>query len=356
MSEAPASTALSVRRATLDDKAAWDAFVATRPEGDPLQTWAWGELNAPVGERPVRLIVQRGDGSLAAIAQVLVRAAGIGRSILYVPHGPIWEREAPDASEIGARMVDALRDLGREQRGIVVKLDPRAVPGEPPERIEPVTRSLPHARHDLQAPTTRIVDLLGGGEGLQASWHADARRLSKRAEREGVTTGVVRDADPDVLGALHGLLEATAERAEFRVRSLDFLRGLAEAFAAGDGWYLVLARFEGRPIAGVAMPRVADRAYYLYGASLREESLKHKYGAYAAQAAAQQALAADGVCSLDLWGVVEADDTSADPAWQGFSAFKRQFGGEPLRHPGTFDLVVDPLWYRLRDLRERLRG
>jgi lipid II:glycine glycyltransferase (peptidoglycan interpeptide bridge formation enzyme) len=137
---------------------------------------------------------------------------------------------------------------------------------------------------------------------------------------------------------------------------MDFLTGLAQAFAAGDGWYLVLARFEERPIAAVAMPRLADRAFYLYGASLREEALKHKYGAYAALAAAMRALAEDGVRTLDLWGVAEADDPTADPAWKGFSAFKRKFGGQPLRHPGTFDLVVDPLWFRLRDLRERLRG
>jgi hypothetical protein len=28
----------------------------------------------------------------------------------------------------------------------------------------------------------------------------------------------------------------------------------------------------------------------------------------------------------------------------------------PLRHPGTYDLVIDPTWNRIRDWRERLRG
>jgi hypothetical protein len=52
---------------------------------------------------------------------------------------------------------------------------------------------------------------------------------------------------------------------------------------------------------------------------------------------------------------VEPDDPDADPAWKGFSDFKRTFGGTPLRHPGLYDLVTDPFWYRLRALRERLR-
>ncbi|HET7684918.1 MAG TPA: methicillin resistance protein, partial [Candidatus Limnocylindria bacterium] len=56
------------------------------------------------------------------------------------------------------------------------------------------------------------------------------------------------------------------------------------------------------------------------------------------------------------WGVVEADDETADPAWRGFSAFKRTFGGTPLRHPGTFDLVIDRWWDAIRELRSRARG
>jgi lipid II:glycine glycyltransferase (peptidoglycan interpeptide bridge formation enzyme) len=104
----------------------------------------------------------------------------------------------------------------------------------------------------------------------------------------------------------------------------------------------------------VVTPRVGDRAYYLYGASLREAGLEHAFGSDAAMAAAMAALAADGVRTLDLWGVAEPDDPNADPSWAGFSLFKRRFGGTPLRHPGTFDLVVDRPLYLVRDARERL--
>ena len=50
----------------------------------------------------------------------------------------------------------------------------------------------------------------------------------------------------------------------------------------------------------------------------------------------------------------ERDDPAATMAWEGFSLFKRRFGGRPVRHPGTFDLVVDPFWHVLRDARERV--
>ena len=345
-----------MRIALEDDRPAWDAFVASRPEGDPLQTWAWGEVAATTGEPPQRILVERRE-RIVGVAQALVRPAGFGRQVIYVPHGPVWDRDAADAPSVLTELIDGLRSVAREVRGLVVKVDPRASVGGSGEILAGALSAnrLRRARHDLQAPSTRIVELLDGGEALMKTWHADARRLSKRSEREGVTTDVDQRAALDAVSSFHDLLEATAERGRFRLRSLDFLQQLASSFAAADGWYVVLARFEGRPIAGMAIPRVADRAYYLYGASLRDPDLKHKYGAYAAMAAAMRALAQDGVRTLDMWGVLEPEDTQADPAWEGFSAFKRTFGGSPLRHPGTFDLVTDPAWYAARELRERLR-
>ncbi|HET7678491.1 MAG TPA: GNAT family N-acetyltransferase [Candidatus Limnocylindrales bacterium] len=348
------------RAATEADRPAWDAFVAARAEADPLQAWAWGEANATEGrELPHRLVLARDDGSLAGVAQALVRGAGMGRSVVYVPHGPLWQREADDAPALLRALLDGLRTLAREQRALVVKLDPRAAPGgTTADELDALLagEGLRRARHDLQARTTRLVDLRDGADELMATWHKDARNLVRRSAREGVETEVDRAAAGGAIEAFHAIWRATAERAEFRIRPLPFLATLAREAAASDGWYLVLARLAGRPIAGALGLRVGDRGHYLYGASLRAPELKHAHGPYACLAALMAALAADGVRTLDLWGVVEPGEPSPEPSWQGFSAFKRQFGGQPLRHPGTFDLVTDPVWFTLRDLRERLLG
>jgi peptidoglycan pentaglycine glycine transferase (the first glycine) len=342
-----------VRRADDSDLPAWDAFVASRPEGDLLQAWGWGACTALAGEPPIRILVEDGV-SVRGVAQVLMRPAVLGRQVAYVPHGPLWDRSAADADRIFAWLIHGLRSLARKERAIVVKMDPRAEPGEGFDFAQLAEEHRLRKGADLQAPTTRIVDLLDGGEQLEASWHADARRLMRRAEREGTEVSIGREAEPSEISILHNLLLRAAERAEFRVRSVEFLTRLATEFVATGGWYLGIARVEGTPIATMAFPRVGDRAYYLYGALLREERYKHNYGSHAVMAAMQKALAADGCRSIDMWGVVEPDDPDADPAWKGFSDFKRTFDGTPLRHPGLYDLVTDPIWYRLRGLRERL--
>lgn len=349
---------MDVRLADPGDRAAWDAFVAARLEADPLQGWAWGEANATAGERPVRMLATGKDGTLRGLAQLLVRDAGFGRTVGYVPHGPLWERETADADAVLASLLDGLREQARIERAIVVKVDPRAsVPPGPGDVAERLTaRQLRPARHHLQARTTRLVDLLDGGDELMATWDKDARNLVRRSAREGVTTTTDRAGNPETIAAFHELLEATSSRAGFRIRSTTFLETLARDLASSGGWYLTLATLGERPIAGAVALRAGDRAIYAYGASLRGEALRHTHGAYAALAATMRELAADGVRTFDLWGVVEPGDPDAEAEWAGFSGFKRQFGGQPLRHPGTFDLVIDPLFYGLRDLRERIRG
>ena len=342
-----------LRRADPADRFRWDAFVASRPEADLLQTWAWGDCTALAGEPPARLLVDD-DGQIRGVAQALVRPAGFGRLVAYVPHGPIWDRSAPDAGRLFAWLLQGLRTLARKEKALVVKLDPRAEPGDPTEIAALTTAHNLRRAPDLQAPTTRLIDLRDGASELEASWHPDARRLSRRAKREGTQVSISRDPDPADIGILHDLLTATAERAGFRVRSVEFMTRLATEFAALGGWYLGIARVDGTPVAAMAFPRVADRAYYLYGALLRDERYKHHYAAHAVMATMLRALAADGCTTVDMWGVTEPDDAKADPGWKGFSDFKRTFGGTPLRHPGLFDLVTDGFWYRLREARVSL--
>jgi peptidoglycan pentaglycine glycine transferase (the first glycine) len=349
---------MELRPATADDRPAWDAYVAARPEADPLQAWAWGEANATAGERPARVIAIGDGGAVRGVAQLLVRSAGFGRTVVYVPHGPLWDRDAPDAAVILGGLVDGIREQAKAERAIVVKVDPRAATPPGPGNLDGKLHAhgfIP-ARHDLQARTTRLVELLDGGDELMSTWDKDARNLVRRSAKEGVQTRTDRSGDAADLAAFHGLLEATSSRAGFRIRTREFLDTLARELAATGGWFLTVASLGERPIAGAVALRTGDRAIYAYGASLREPELKHANGAYAALAATMRALADDGVRTLDLWGVVEPGDPEADADWAGFSAFKRQFGGEPLRHPGTFDLVIDPFFHRLRDLRERLRG
>jgi lipid II:glycine glycyltransferase (peptidoglycan interpeptide bridge formation enzyme) len=349
---------LALREATAIDRGTWTAFLASRPEADVLQSWAWGTAGAgEPDEHWSRLVVVDGNGTPRGLAQVLDRRTSFGRTVLYVPHGPVWDREGDDAAEVLARLLNGLKAHARARRGIVLKLDPRGTgdaAADAAVRRAILSTSQP-AAHDLQAPTTRIIDLQASDDPV-AGWARDARAEARRAEREGTTAIVDRSADKDALDAFHELLAQTSERGGFRIRRREFLESLAAPLVASDDWFMALAEHDGTPLAGAIAPRTGDRAYYLYAASTRDPELARKRGPYAAMAALQRALRSAGTETLDMWGVREPGDDTVDESWEGFSLFKRRFEGRPLRHPGTFDMVIDPTWNRLRDLRERLRG
>ncbi|MET1232953.1 MAG: peptidoglycan bridge formation glycyltransferase FemA/FemB family protein [Candidatus Limnocylindrales bacterium] len=343
-----------IRLAVEADRPAWDALIADLTAADPLQAWAWGEVNGRHGERPLRLIAEGDEGPLG-LAQVLLRPTTGGRAIGYVPHGPIWRRDRPTALDL---LLGGIREAARRERAIVIKVDPRAEDGDDASLLASFfgSKGLRRARHDLQAATTRIVDLTGGPEAIWGRWESDARTRVRRAAKEGVTTHVDRVGDPVAVAALATLHAGTAQRADFRPRSAAFLADAAAAFAPGGGWLSVEARLDGRAVAAMGFLSVGHRAAYLWGGSSRDQAVERSRAQYAVLATAMETLASDGCATLDLWGVVEAEEEATQPDAAGYSRFKRKFGGRSLRHPGTFDLVVDPLWYRLRDLRERLRG
>ncbi len=351
-------SAMTVQRVSDGDKARWDAFVEARPEADVLQAWSWGDVTAPAGERPVRLAAVRA-GEVVGVAGILVRASVAGRTVGYVPHGPVWRRDDPDADAILRALVAGIRDAGRAERAIVVKLDPRAVPeaGDAPLTGALDALGLRRSAHDLQARTTRIVPLHGGGDALRAAWDTKARSRVRRAAEAGVEVVVHRSPDDAAIRAFHGLLAATARSAGFRTHELAHFERIAAALAPEGRWCQAVTSYEGRVIGSVVTPRLGDRAFYLYGATAIHEAPETRdlFPAYAGLAGAMDALAADGVATLDLWGVAEPGDEHADPSWAGFSEFKRHFRGVPLAHPGTWDLVVSPAWDAVRNGLERVR-
>lgn len=350
---------IAVRAATPADRDALDAFVVARPEGDMLQLWAWGESMAVSGQRPERLLAER-DGAVVGTATMLVRPTMLGRTVLYAPHGPVWDREAPDADAVLRALLAAADQRARSLRGIVVKVDPRArLDGEASDAAQVAATlrgaGLQPSADALQARTTRILTVRADEEARIADWKKEARNKWRRGAREGTVARVTRDADPRMLDAFIALLEETAAAKHFNIRGRAFYETLAGELEAGGHLRLVLAEWNGQPIAVRFVAVLGDRAFSLYRATDRNVP-RETYGHHAIMGTLLASLAEEGVTTMDMWGVAEPGDTNADPSWVRFSEFKLEFGGTPLAHPGTFDMIVDPFWYRLRDLRERLTG
>lgn len=350
-----------VRPATDADEQGWTDFLARTAAGDFLHDWAWAEVAAFDGQPQRRYLLEE-DGTVTALAAAQVRPILRGRTFWYVPHGPVLDYGDVQAAERLRALLIGLREAGRQDRALAVKLEPRLVAGDAGARLL-AGRGL-RQRHDmLQVGQTRLVELRDD-DGMLASLDKDTRYAVRRAQREGVGVVVKEDADNEAaIDALHAMVVETQRRAGFPLPPLERYR-VAWRGLAGAGRAAILEARRKRDLLASGMVVVeGDRSFYLFSGSRREAPGEPKhYASYALQWAMMRYVRDRGVRVHDLWGVAPAG-AGPDHAWHGVGLFKKGFGGREVEWAGSWDLVVDPTLYRLREavallraLPERLRG
>jgi lipid II:glycine glycyltransferase (peptidoglycan interpeptide bridge formation enzyme) len=345
---------IQLRPATDADREAWQAFLATTWHGDFLHDWAWADVAAFDGQ-PQRRYVAAENGTIVALVAVQERPLVAGRAFWYVPRGPVLDYADPRAGERLRAVVLGLREVARRHRAIAVKLEPRLIQGDPAlahfER-----RGLRHLPATLQVGQTRIVEL-ADDQTLLAGFDKDTRYGVRRAEREGVVITTQDDgADTAAIDALHGLVGETQRRANFPMPPRERYRIAWRALAGAGRAVIVEARRGGELLASGMLVIEGDRSFYLFSGSRREERGEPKhYASYALQWEMMRLARERGVRWHDLWGIAPPG-AGPDHPWHGVGLFKKGFGGEEVVWAGSFDLVVDPALYRLREAIGLMRG
>ncbi len=303
------------------DRARWDAAVLAAPGADLLQSWGWGAFRERVGNwRALRLAVMNGEEALAG-AQVLVRPI-LGARFLYAPRGPWWRDEA------------ALRILARAIRR-------RGFPRAPLLRADPlVTDAMPLRRlgfrpapRQVQPRATIVVDIAREPDQILAAFDAQVRYNTRLAERKGVE---VVQGGRDAVVDFWKLLAATAERKGFVEREAEYYQALADIL--GDDAGVFLARHDGQTVAGSIVVMFGEAAYYLYGASGGDRSVKP---AELVQYRAMLWARGRGATRYDMWGI-PAHPTEDNPLY-GVYRYKSGFGGREITYVGSLDLPLVPV-------------
>lgn len=322
--------------------AEWDDFVAGHPQGSILQTTNWARLKNRFGWSSQRVWLRR-DGRLAAGAQVLFRSVAIGIVKLgYVPHGPLVDWNDSEQVQVMLGQID--QAAYRRGAGIV-KLEPRLWQEQfPPERWEALCgdNGCTLDTDTIQPPRTILVDLRPPESDILAAMKQKTRYNIRLAEKKGVTTREGAAAD---LPAFYRLMQQTAARDRFGIHPPEYYRSAYELFAP-DNAALLLAEFEGRPLAGVMVFSWGQTAAYFYGASSDEE--RQRMPTYAAQWAAMRWARRRGCHVYDLWGIPDAPEAELeagftdrqDGLWSVYR-FKRGFGGDIRRTVGAADRVYN---------------
>lgn len=318
----------------------WDDFLEHHPDAHLLQSSAWGEFKSAFGWRPVRL--QSGTCG----AQVLFRDLPLGLSLAYIPKGPI----GTDWHDLW-REVDV---LCRQERAIALIVEPDAWEPATSGLLEDLRDFLP--ARPIQPRRTIEVSLEGDEETWLGRMKQKTRYNIRLAQRKGVCVRLATSLD-----AFYALLQTTSGRDRFGVHARAYYQRAFDLFAPQDRCALLMAEFEGQPLAGLMAFASGKRAWYFYGASASEE--RNLMPTYLLQFEAMRWAKLQGCTLYDLWGVPDADESQleadfakrSDGLW-GVYRFKRGFGGQLVRSVGAFERPYIQSLYALYRLYNRLRG
>lgn len=303
----------------------WNHFILSHhPNAHLLQTGEWGELKRGFGWEPVRIV--SGDNGV----QILFRRLPLGFTIGYIPK-----------ANVAASLWNEIDSVCKQNRAIFLKLEPDQWEG-----TQPITNyQLLLSPHNIQPPRTLIVDLRGSEEEILARMKQKTRYNIRLAEKKGVTVRAWDD-----LAAFHKMMLLTGGRDGFGVHSLEYYRRAYELLYPKDMCELLVAEYEGKPLAALFVARHGNRACYLYGASTDEE--RNRMPTYLLQWEAMKWAKARGCEEYDLWGVPDEDEATLEANFEsrrdglwGVYRFKRGFGGQLKRAAQAMDRVYNPLLY-----------
>ncbi|HVN15843.1 MAG TPA: peptidoglycan bridge formation glycyltransferase FemA/FemB family protein [Anaerolineales bacterium] len=305
----------------------WQTFVRAHPELHLLQTGEWGELKSAFGWSTARII--NGDFGV----QILFRKLPLGLTLAYIPK-----------AKFDSSLQDEVDEICKRHHAIFCKLEPDSWNTDHWQLDTGHWLSSPH---NIQPPRTIVIDLHDKEEEILAHMKQKTRYNVRLAEKKGVTVRVWGD-----IPAFHKMMLITGGRDGFGVHSLEYYQRAYDLFKPTGMCELLLAEYEGRPLAALMVFAHGKRAWYVYGASNDDE--RNRMPTYLLQWEAIRWAKLRGCEEYDLWGVPDETEEILEAGFEarhdglwGVYRFKRGFGGELKRAPQAMDRVYNPLLYKL---------
>lgn len=330
------------------DKARFNGFVAQFPNADLMQSWEWGEVKAKSGDwSPVRLIGEDDTGQIVASALMLFRRIPrTGRTIVYVPRGPVIDTTNP---VLVSEFTNAMRQSARKRGAILIKIDP-PVPVEDNISRQCIENAGfqciadPTGFGGTQPKCVMQLDLDKSEDDLLSGFKPKWRYNIRLAEKKGVQ--VKTDCTRDDLKVFHKLYQTTARRDGFVGRPLSYFQTLWDVLVPAGYAKLFLTHYEDTALSGAFDFVIGDRAWYVYGASSNEH--RNLMPNHLMQWEMIKWAKSLGCKWYDFRGVSPRRGASEeDDHLQGLNRFKEGFSPRYVEYIGEYDLVLSPAWYWL---------
>jgi len=345
------------------NKETWNKFVLDN-RGSFLQSWDWGEFQERAGKRVFRFA---GEGWQAQFVETKI--PGVNKFYWYCPRGPI-----ADISKI-----QEIKRQVKEKAGDKIVFFRFGPEWDLSSGQELFHSGFQRLSYDIEPSQTLILDISKTEEELLAQMHEKWRYNIRLAERKGVRIKLsTYDVDnfENYFEEFYRLVsEGTSERKNIKHHPKDYYRKQLElnppqSSLKGQGEesnspplggvggdlksVLFVAEHEGKVIAANIVVFFGNRATYLHGATSSEH--REVMAPHLLQWEQIKYAKSQGCAEYDFWGIVNEHTLDRrGKSWEGFTRFKKGFGGEEVNYVGYWDYPLNKPWYFLYRLVQKFR-
>jgi lipid II:glycine glycyltransferase (peptidoglycan interpeptide bridge formation enzyme) len=337
---------MTIKDITNSERDVYNAVVS-----HPLQSFEWGEFREKTGVKVIRKGVFEGEKLTAGYQLTIHKIPKTNFTIGYLPKGAMPTK----------KIIEELKKIGREEKCIFIQVEPNVRQMENGKwQMENLGLCL--AAHPLFTKYTFVLDITKTEDEMLQNMHPKGRYNIKVAKKHGVE--VVEDNSEKAFEEYWRLTEETTKRQGFYAHTKQYHKHQWEIFAhpqmENGKWkmenrltsHIFLAKYEGKILTAMLFFVFHDTLYYPYGASSNEHrNVMHSNLTMWEAIRFGKKL---GLKKFDMWGAMGPDPDTKDP-WFGFHNFKQKFGPEHVEFIGSYDLVINPIFYQAYKVADKLR-
>jgi len=229
----------------------WNTLLAAHPKRSFFHTAEWAKvLTETYGYTPVYFRAGGADGSASWLPLMEVDSWLTGRRGISLPFTDDCEPLCSDAGTFQNIFRDAV-EFGRLRRWKYIECRGGR------ELFYEVPASLSFYGHSM--------DLTAREDELFARLDSSVRRAIRKAERAGVTVEVSQSQE--AVEVFYGLQCRTRKKHGLPPQPLTFFLNIHRHILSHNMGMVILARYQGRPVAGSVYFNFGDKAIYKFGAS-----------------------------------------------------------------------------------------
>lgn len=317
------------------DKELFNSFAS-----HPLQSWQWGEARSAMGIDVLRIGEFEKDVLTKTFQITFHPIPKTKFKIAYIPKS-LWPSQ---------ETFEFLVEYGKKHNVIFFKFEPNIKKNNFDLKIENWKLKIQPSGHPLFTTWNQVMDLSKTDEELLKNMHPKTRYNIRLAEKKGVV--VKEESTDEGFEKFSKLYFETTKRQHYFGHTPEYHKTIWTTLKDNIS-HILIAYYNDIPLAAYELFYFNKVFYYPYGGS----SDLHR-NVMAANLIMWEAIKLGkklGAQSFDLWGSLAPDYDKSNP-WAGFTRFKEGYNAEFVEMAGSYDLVVNPLLYKMYGAAHIVRG